>query len=194
MSLNTIVFWGITAAWLLEFVLFRPRTQTYTFQEPLGFDWVKFVMIVSSLSSLFLRNQSAFVITGLLGDVLEMGGLILYATGTTMRFAGSIALGPLYNRYIKVETNQPLVSHGIYRFVRHPMYVGLFLLIVAIPIYFQHALLIPLTLIAMFLVIHHRMNFEERIMEDVIGKRYVEWKRKHHRFFPHIVFQTKTSK
>jgi Putative protein-S-isoprenylcysteine methyltransferase len=126
LSLSTIVFWAITIAWLLEFVLFRPRTQTYTFQEPLGFDWVKFVMIVSSLSSLFLRNQSAIVVTGLLGDVMELSGLALYAVGTTMRYAGSITLGPLYNRYIKVETNQPLVSHGIYKVIRHPMYVGLF--------------------------------------------------------------------
>ena len=194
MSLSMIVFWFITIAWLLEFVLFRPRTQTYTFQEPLGFDWVKSVMIVSSISSLLLRNQSAIVITGLLGDVLELAGLALYAIGTTMRYAGSITLGPLYNRYIKVETNQPLVSHGIYKFIRHPMYVGLFLLIVAIPMYFKHSLLTLLTLMAMFIVIHHRMNFEERIMEEVIGERYVQWKRIHHRFFPEIRLKRRTSK
>jgi protein-S-isoprenylcysteine O-methyltransferase Ste14 len=70
----------------------------------------------------------------------------------------------------------------------------LFLLIVAIPMYFKHSLLTLLTLIAMFIVIHHRMNFEERIMEEVIGERYVKWKREHHRFFPHIVFGKKTSR
>ena len=193
-SISVILFVIITAAWLLEFVLFRPRTQAYTFKEPLGPDWVAVVIVGSTVSTLLLRNQSSLLITGVVGDVLELVGLALYAIGTTMRYAGSITLGPLYNRYIKVETNQPLVSHGIYKFIRHPMYVGLFLLIVAIPMYFRNGLMTVFTLASMFLVIHHRMNFEERIMEDVIGERYVEWKRKHHRFFPQFMIGKKTSR
>jgi protein-S-isoprenylcysteine O-methyltransferase Ste14 len=191
---SLVLFVIITAAWLLEFVLFRPRTQAYTFQEPLGRDWVAVVIVGSTVSTLLLRNQSSLLITGVVGDVLELVGLALYATGTIMRYAGSIALGPMYNRFIQVETNQPLVSNGIYKFIRHPMYVGLFLLIVAFPMYFKNGVLIGLTLVAMFFVIHHRMNFEERIMEEVIGERYVKWKREHHRFFPHIVFGKKTSR
>jgi len=193
-SISVILFVIITAAWLLEFVLFRPRTQAHTFKEPLGPDWVAVVIVGSTVSTLLLRNQESLVIPGVFGEVMELGGLVLYATGTIMRYAGSIALGPMYNRFIQVETNQPLVSNGIYTFIRHPMYVGLFFLIVAFPMYFRNGLMTVFTLASMFLVIHHRMNFEERIMEEVIGERYVQWKREHHRFFPHIVFGKKTSR
>lgn len=192
-SISFVLFVIITAAWLLEFVLFRPRTQMYTFQEPLGPDWVAVVIVASTVSTLLLRNQMSLVIHGIFGEVMELGGLALYATGTIMRYAGSIALGPMYNRFIQVQKNQPLVSKGIYTFIRHPMYVGLFYLIVAFPMYFRNGLMTVLTLAAMFVVIHQRMNFEERIMEDVIGERYIEWKRKHHRFFPKFVFGKKTS-
>ena len=191
---SLVLFVIITAAWLLEFVLFRPRTQAYTFQEPLGPDWVAVVIVGSTVSTLLLRNQSSLLITGVVGDVLELVGLALYATGTIMRYAGSMALGPMYNRFIQVQKNQPLVSNGIYKFIRHPMYVGLFLLIVAFPMYFKNGVLIGLTLVAMFFVIHQRMNYEERIMEEVIGERYVQWKANHHRFFPKIRFKRRTSK
>ena len=191
---SLVLFVIITAAWLLEFVLFRPRTQAYTFQEPLGPDWVAVVIVGSTVSTLLLRNQSSLLITGVLGDGLELLGLVLYATGTGLRYAGSMALGPMYNRFIQVETNQPLVTHGIYKFIRHPMYVGLFVLIVAFPMYFKNGLLTVLTLVAMFVVIHQRMNYEERMMEEVIGERYVNWKLNHHRFFPKIIVRKQTSK
>jgi protein-S-isoprenylcysteine O-methyltransferase Ste14 len=60
--------------------------------------------------------------------------------------------------------------------------------------YFKNGVLIGLTLVAMFFVIHQRMNYEERIMEEVIGERYVQWKANHHRFFPEIRLKRRTSK
>ncbi len=181
---SQLLFSMISFAWVLEFFVFRPRTQAYTFKERIGFDWIAAVIVATIVMSRLLYNQEVFVIQGLLGDVIRVVGLILYAFGTSLRYAGSITLGPLYTRFIQIEPNQPLISHGVYRYLRHPMYLGLFLLITAIPMVFTNWLILPITLISMMVVIRLRMNFEERKMEEVIGERYVQWKLQRLRLFP----------
>jgi protein-S-isoprenylcysteine O-methyltransferase Ste14 len=183
-SVNQLIFSLITFAWLLEFLVFRPRTQAYTYKEPLGFDWIAAVIIFTIILSRVLYNVDLFLIQGIIGSITQYVGLVLYAFGTTLRFVGSVTLGPLYTRFIQIEPHQPLISHGIYQYLRHPMYLGLFLLISAIPMVFQNWLITPMTILFMGVVIRHRMNFEERKMEQIIGERYVTWKTKRLRLFP----------
>ncbi len=65
---------------------------------------------------------------------------------------------------VRVETNQPVVSTGLYGIVRHPMYAGALLLIVCTPLalgsYWGLLLLIP-----SFLALGWRLLDEERILK-----------------------------
>jgi protein-S-isoprenylcysteine O-methyltransferase Ste14 len=68
--------------------------------------------------------------------------------------------------------------------MRHPLYVGLYLLLIAVPVYLSNWLMMVVAGGLMFLVLHHRIQLEEAKMEELLGERYLEWKAQRGKFFP----------
>ncbi len=59
-------------------------------------------------------------------SVLRVAGMVIYSIGLAVALAGRIQLG---DNWADIETarileNQDLVSKGLYRYIRHPIYVG----------------------------------------------------------------------
>ncbi|MDP9127607.1 MAG: isoprenylcysteine carboxylmethyltransferase family protein [Pseudomonadota bacterium] len=89
------------------------------------------------------------------GYVLFAGGLVVYLTVLRQNsFASSI---------IHVEHDQALITNGLYRHVRHPMYSGFILVFAGIPLALGSwwALLLALPLVALLIV---RLTEEERVL------------------------------
>jgi protein-S-isoprenylcysteine O-methyltransferase Ste14 len=103
-----------------------------------------------------------------------------------LRYISILYLGKHFTRDVEVSKTQTLISKGPYRWLRHPLYLGLFLLTISVPLFFQNWLMTILSSIAMFFMLNHRMNIEETLMEDVIGNTYIEWKKTRYRFIPWI--------
>lgn len=111
------------------------------------------------------------------GDVLVAGGL------------GLAMLVVVQNGYaaanITVEEEQTLVTTGLYRLVRHPMYTGNVILMVGIPLalgsYWGLAFVIP-----GLVVLAVRIRDEEKLLtEELAG--YREYKQHvHYRLVPHV--------
>ena len=83
---------------------------------------------------------------------------------------------------MKPENTQILVTTGMYRFSRNPMYLGLLLLLTGWSIYLgavSAILLLPL-----FVLVLTKMQIqpEEIILEELFGQSYIEYKLKVHRW------------
>jgi methyltransferase len=63
-------------------------------------------------------------------------GLALFIAGELLRGWAILALGPRYSTRIVVLPKAPLVAGGPYRFVRHPIYVGITLMLAGFPLAF----------------------------------------------------------
>jgi protein-S-isoprenylcysteine O-methyltransferase Ste14 len=113
-------------------------------------------------------------------------GLALYSIGISFRYVGTLTLGKYFTRGIEIETNHQLVSNGLYTYLKHPLYLGLFLLGVSTSFVYGNYLMIIVSMLLMGSTLNYRMVLEERAMEQVIGKRYTEWKAKRYRFIPFI--------
>jgi protein-S-isoprenylcysteine O-methyltransferase Ste14 len=87
---------------------------------------------------------------------------------------------------VAVSADQTLISHGPYRFLRHPLYVGLFLLTVSVPLFFKNIPILLLSMLYMGYLLNQRMRVEEQAMERILGERYRVWKAKRYRFIPFI--------
>lgn len=174
----------ITVLWLLEFLIFRPRHRSRTYEEKRSFSWISITIVVSIILSVQFTRLEWFLLPIQWRPMFEIGGLILYTLGILLRYLGSIALGAQFTRNISVDSNQPLISHSVYRSMRHPLYVGLYLLLIAVPVYLSNWLMMVVAGGLMFLVLHHRIQLEEAKMEELLGERYLEWKAQRGKFFP----------
>ena len=84
------------------------------------------------------------------------------------------------------KSHQPaksLISEGILRYVRNPMYLGILFIYVAF-IFLSISLISIAFFILVFLVYNRMVNFEEKILEDLFGNQWFEYKKKVPKWFP----------
>lgn len=59
---------------------------------------------------------------------------LLFAAGQVLRYASIVTLGPRWTARVVTQPGNPPVSHGIYRYLHHPNYLGVALEIAAVPL------------------------------------------------------------
>ena len=57
-------------------------------------------------------------------DTFLIGGLILVFSGMVLRLSAIKSLGKLWSYHIKIYENHYLVKTGVYKYLRHPAYIG----------------------------------------------------------------------
>lgn len=69
-------------------------------------------------------------------SVSKVVGLVLMIIGFAIAFTAVFTLKRFYASTLVTRVDHRLITHGIYRFVRHPIYLGALLVcIVALPVY-----------------------------------------------------------
>lgn len=170
--------------WIGEFIFFRnPRKSSH---GKGSFMLITGAIISSIILSIILNRVGWGYIPGREGKFLQQLSLILFAGGLYIRYRGIIQLGNNYSRDILVFKDQELVSTGLYARLRHPLYLGLFMLTLAVVLFFRNSIGIVWVFVTMSMALHVRIKEEELIMEEVIGTRYQAWKEIRYRLIPYI--------
>jgi protein-S-isoprenylcysteine O-methyltransferase Ste14 len=84
------------------------------------------------------------------------------------------------------KTHQPsdkLITNGILRYIRNPMYFGILLIYIAFMSLSVSLISIGFFIIV-FLVYNWMVNFEEEILENIFGEEYKEYKKKVPKWMP----------
>ena len=84
------------------------------------------------------------------------------------------------------KSHQPsnsLITNGVLGHVRNPMYLGILLIYIAF-IFLSISLISIGIFIIIFLVYNWMVNFEEKILENLFGNEYLEYKAKVPKWFP----------
>lgn len=179
----TIIFIIITLLWIGEFIFFPSLNKEEKSQQK------SFRVILAAILSIIVVNalmawQNVLLVESTL---LQAVSLIIYASGLVIRYWALIMLGSNFSRNVEVSKEQELISHGPYRYVRHPSYTGLFLLVMAVPLFVGNLLVFGLAVALMYFVLNQRMKEEEGFMEDVMGERYIQWKNERYKLLPFII-------
>lgn len=185
-DISHILFYTITALWLFEFILFPSKHTAADYQERQSFYHILLTILSNVFFTLLLTYFGTFRLTESPWNLLKYLGLFFYSIGIFLRYSSSYLLGNYFSRHVHVEKGQVLVSHGPYKILRHPLYLGLYLLVLGVPTFFQNPLAMVLALISMARVLNQRMKLEEKNMEKVLGERYRQWKKSRYRFIPYI--------
>ena len=179
-------FYIVTALWIAEFVVFPSKNSQADYEERHTFKQILFSVLFTVISTIALTAFSIATVSGVLASVLRIIGMIAYAIGIVLRYVSTLYLGRYFTRDVQVSHDQQLIASGPYRFLRHPLYLGLFLLIIGVPLFFGNWLIIAISSIYSFTMLNTRMKIEEDNMERVLGKKYTKWKNTRYRFLPFI--------
>ncbi|KAJ2644867.1 hypothetical protein GGF44_000360 [Coemansia sp. RSA 1694] len=120
----------------------------------------------------------------LLGDTKAPGlvtllGLVLALCGQAIRSLAMVTAKTSFNHHIanRREVDHELITHGIYRYERHPSYVGFFCWAVGLQLMLKN----PLSLVAFAGVLGYffcrRTNYEERTLLHIFGPQYESYRR-----------------
>lgn len=94
------------------------------------------------------------------------------------------SLGANFSGTLHVREEHTLVTHGPYRWVRHPMYTAFYMLEIAILLLTANWFLGGVLLIGQTVVIVNRINNEENTMSEKFGEEYREYIIRTGRFLP----------
>ena len=117
-------------------------------------------------------------------------GVGLMAVALAMLLWVQLALGANFNTILGVRERPTLVTHGPYRWVRHPMYVVLFLYLLSILMVTSNLLIGGFLLASFLFTVGLRVAKEEAILEEAYGEEYRTYKSRTGRFWPRARLST----
>lgn len=129
----------------------------------------------------FVALQSAYWTLGLMNGV----GLILFAVGVILRQIGKRALGKYYSYGLRTLKDQQLIQSGIYRYVRHPIYLAALIYTPAIPLILLsvYGFLVMLAIFPLFI---YRISIEEKMLVEKFGSKYIQYKKRTKKLIPYV--------
>lgn len=121
-----------------------------------------------------------------LRPVAFIGGIPCFAVGLWLFQRSHADLGPTWSITLEVREKHQLVTQGIYRLVRHPMYLALLLYSAGQVLVLPNWIAGPSYGVAFALLFAFRVGPEERMMLEEFGKDYQAYMARTKRLIPGI--------
>ena len=112
-------------------------------------------------------------------------GLALSIIGFALLVVSQLTLFRNYSSFLVIHKDHQLITHGIYRFTRNPMYLGVLMFCIGWPVYAAslYGFLTSLVLIPVFL---NRVRMEEKMLADYFQDSFRNYKKTTKRLIPFI--------
>jgi protein-S-isoprenylcysteine O-methyltransferase Ste14 len=118
-------------------------------------------------------------------EALRWAGLALCLVGATTRVAGLWMLGRQFSGHVTLQENHQLVQTGVYRHVRHPMYLGAVIATAGLALVFRSWLVFPVVIWNLVFVLL-RIGQEERVLSERFGSEFESYRCRTWRLLPYV--------
>lgn len=115
-----------------------------------------------------------------------VAGLTCLAIGLWLFFRSHADLGTNWSVTLELRQEHRLVSHGVYRTIRHPMYSALILYAVGQALVIPNWVAGPSNVIALAVLLTLRLGAEEKMMAEQFGDEYAAYSARTKRFVPGV--------
>ncbi len=112
-------------------------------------------------------------------------GLVLFALGFVAMNWAAASLGKQFSVQVTLQEDHHLVTDGLYRYLRHPRYLGIILFNVGIALVF-HSWLALLLVGALTLVLLWRIHDEDAFMHQAFGTEWEAYAHTSRRLIPFV--------
>ncbi|MFC1893437.1 methyltransferase family protein [Chloroflexota bacterium] len=124
------------------------------------------------------QSLSSFRVEGIIG-------LALFIIGFVVLLVGHVTLWRNYSSFLVIHKDHQLITRGIYRFTRNPIYLGTLMALIGLPVYAAslYGFLTSLFMIPIFL---YRIRLEEGLLAEEFQEAFQKYKKSTKRLVPFI--------
>ena len=148
------------------------------------------LFILNPLLVILAFHENRLLIAGSLpfwdSAIVSYLGLLLLTVGGAVSVAGRAQLARFGSGVLHIEDDHRLMTTGVFGYIRHPVYAGGVLGVVGFYVAFRSVIMLILVSVLYFIVIRHRMLFEEEMLVEEFGDEYREYMKRTKRLIPFL--------
>ena len=118
-------------------------------------------------------------------DPVNIAGFVLLPAGLGIRLQGTRTLGEYFSPVVRILPEHKLVKQGIYKHLRHPIYLGSMLAFFSVPLIFHSLYGLFVTAFAVPFILH-KIQIEEQMLVEKFGDEYRDYVKHSKRLIPHV--------
>lgn len=112
--------------------------------------------------------------------------LLLIISGLLLRTWSIYTLGDFFTMHLSVQNKHKVINSGPYKYLRHPSYLGAFMIYIGIP-FFLHAWFSSIVAVIILPIIWlRRIYYEEKMLVEKLGEEYLSYCKSVKRIIPGI--------
>ena len=143
------------------------------------------LIVVGNLVGLFVAIGLAFSAIGSLHSiVLQIIGVVVMGIGIIVRSIAIAQLGRFHTPNVAVREDHLLLETGLYRYVRHPSYLGALIAFFGLSLALGNWLSVVVTMVIMPCIYLYRIREEETALCAAFGDAYRAYCRRTKRLIP----------
>ncbi|WP_230857906.1 methyltransferase family protein [Yersinia intermedia] len=135
----------------------------------------------------FIFEQSKYLRFAKQGDIITWCGLAIILFGLSIRLHAIYRLKKFFTVNIAILNDHELMTAGIYRFVRHPAYLGVIIAFAGMGLAMGNLLSLITMVTSVMLVFLWRIRLEEEALIKAFPLDYPAYQKKSWRLVPFII-------
>jgi protein-S-isoprenylcysteine O-methyltransferase Ste14 len=138
--------------------------------------WLNIIVIAAALGAAGMLTGALHNGAWQFGSAgLSVAGPAVMWAGLAVRIWAIVVLGTSFRTTVEVDAGQRVVDGGPYRWVRHPSYTGILLLMAGLSLVYGNWAALAILLVLPAGVLIHRIFVEEAVLTQVIGRPYTDY-------------------
>jgi len=117
-------------------------------------------------------------------QVIGFAGVFIALTGLIIRWLAIKQLQDKFTVNVSLVDDHQLITKGLYNFVRHPAYLGLWLFAFGLGLAMNSRWSLSILIAAFSIAIYYRIFVEEQVLNQAFGKAYGDYSRHTPKLFP----------
>ena len=186
-SAQIVTYGSFACAWLVEVAHSVEARQSIFVKSDRGTYRVYVISIAAAIFIALSAGKWVPVLSLSSGGVWPLVlGLGLFWAGALLRWWAIFTLGHLFTVVVVVQDDHRVITTGPYRFIRHPGYMGLWLMLVGIGFIFDNLLGVLACLLLPPIGMFIRIRVEEQLLENELGNDYLGYEATTKRLIPGV--------
>lgn len=176
------VIWVASEIFLNRMFRSSQSDKTQADKQSLRIIWIT-IMIALPLAH-FLSLQLSWPISASSG--VHITGLVLIVAGMLFRFMAIYTLGRYFTVDVAIRADHKIVRAGIYRYLRHPSYLGLLISFIGNALAFNSWAAVLIGFLPVLIVFLYRIKIEEELLVSNFRQEYLDYKKGTWRLIPFV--------